>query len=339
MRHPWFRVFIGAVTAAALVASCAAAPPQDAASPLTVGLVTNNPNGLRNVAGFIDGMAELGYIEGANLAYVFAGEPLKGDALRAALDEMVQREVDLIFTAGTPTGVAAYEATLGTEIPVVFGVIADPIHAGVMSDLVAPGGNLTGVKTNPDHGRRLELLLEIAGTIERVLVPYHPADAAAESAVEQIRELAPMLGVELVLVEAHSDADVIPALVGASGGVDAIFLVPDSLVNAHLDAILDLAARLRLPTSGPSTAQVEDGALTAFGFVHHEAGRQAARIADRVLKGADPGVLPVEDTESFLAINLATAESIGLAVPDAVLRRAALVLDTSGIAIAAPGAN
>jgi putative ABC transport system substrate-binding protein len=112
--------------------------------------------------------------------------------------------------------------------------------------------------------------------------------------------------------------------------IDAVFLVPDGTVNARLGDILNLATVLALPTSGPSTAQVEEGALTTYGFVHEEAGAQAARMADLVLRGADPGDLPVEDSESFMAINLVTAEEIGLEVTDAVLQQAEIIFRAGG---------
>ena len=293
---------------------------------LTIGLVTNNPNGMRNVSGFVEGMADLGYTEGENVTYLFAGEPVTGDDLERALDEMVQAEVDLIFTAGTPTGIAAYHATRDSGIPVVFGVIADPIEAGVMTDLSRPGGNMTGVKTVQDHGRRLELLLDIAPGTERILVPFNPTDAAASGAVDQITPVASALGVELVLHEARTSDDVGRLLAGIPAEVDAIFLVPDSTVNAHLADFVAVSSTLLLPMSGPSTAQVEEGALTAFGFVHRAAGVQAASIADRVLRGADPAVLPVENTESFLAVNLATAQSIGLEISEEILLQADVII-------------
>ena len=295
----------------------------------TVGLVTNNSNGLRNVEGFVDGMEALGYSEGANVVYIFAGEPVGSGDLDRALEEMVNADVDLIFTAGTPTGVAAQRITRGTDIPVVFGVIADPIKAGVMEDLTAPGGNMTGVKLGEDQSRRLELLVEIASGAERIFLPFNPDDAAAFSAVDQVVEVAADLGIELVLGEARTDSEVTELLANPPDGIDAIFLVPDSTVNAHLADILALASALRLPTSGPSIAQVEGGALTSYGFVHHDAGAQAARIADRILRGADPATLPVEDTESFLAVNLVTAEAIGLHVSDEILQQADIILRAS----------
>jgi putative ABC transport system substrate-binding protein len=291
-----------------------------------IGLVTNNPNGLRNIQGFKDGMADLGYIEGENVSYVFDGSPVNGDRLDAVLESMVESKVDLIFTAGTPTGIAAQRVTDGTNIPIVFGVIADPVAAGIMTDLTKPGGNMTGVKLDDNQARRLELLLEITPDIKRIFFPYNPEDAASSSAVEQIDTLAPDLGVEIVRSEAYNDSDVTKLLNNIPQNVDAIFLVPGTTVNQRLQELLSVALVRRLPVSGPSTAQVEEGALTAYGFIHYEAGKQAARIADQVLKGVDPGNIPVETAESFLAVNLQTAEAVGIEIPYEILQQAEIII-------------
>jgi putative ABC transport system substrate-binding protein len=292
----------------------------------TIGLVTNNPNGLRNIQGFRDGMAELGYVEGENVTYMFESFPASGDELDAVLQSMVEAEVDLVFTAGTPTGVAAHRLTEGTDIPVVFGVIADPIAAGVMEDLTKPGGNLTGVRLSENQARRLELLLEIAPSTQRIFVPYDPDDAASTSAVAQINELATDLGVEIVEGKARDDDQVTELLDNVPEDIDAIFLVPGTTVNKRLKDVLAVALDRKLPVSGPSTAQVEEGALTTFGFIHHQVGAQAARMADLVLKGADPGDLPVETAEFFLAINLQTADAIGLEIPYGILQQAEIII-------------
>jgi len=293
----------------------------------TIGLVTNNSNGLVNVQGFRDGMAELGYIEGEGVTYIFEGSPIKGDELDAFLERLVEAEVDLIFTAGTPTGVAAYRITEGTNIPVVFGVIADPIAAGVMEDLTRPDGNMTGVMLSKSQARRLELLPEIVPAgIKRVFVPYNPEDAASTSAVAQINELAPDLGIEIVESKARNDSEVTELLNNVPEDIDAIFLVPDSTVNSRLADVLAVAYDRKLPVSGPSTAQVEEGALMTYGFIHHEVGAQAARIAHHILKGADPGGYPVETAESYLAINLHVADVIGLEIPYEILQRAEIII-------------
>ena len=292
----------------------------------TVGLITNNPNGLKNVAGFKAGMAERGYIEGKRITYLFEPRPIRGDELEAALQRMVDAKVDLIFTAGTPTGVAAHKITSGTKVPVVFGVIADPVAAGVMSDLARPGGNITGVKLSQNQARRLELLKTAVPAIQRVWVPYNPNDFAPASAVRQIERLAPELGLELVKAHAHAREEVPALLRNLPSDLDAIFLGPDSTVNSRLQDVLAAAFERGLPVSGPSMAQVEGGALMTFGFVHREAGAQAAGIADRVLQGAVPGEIPVETAEFFLGFNLQTARSLGLDISESLLQQAQFIV-------------
>lgn len=307
------------------LAACGSAS-DEAGGHFTIGLVTNNPNGLKNVQGFRDAMAELSYIEGKNVTYIFTGYPNKGDELDAVLESMVEEEVDLIFTAGTPTGVAAHRITEGTNIPVVFGVIADPIVAGVMEDLTRPGGNMTGVRISQNQARRLELLLEIVPSIRRVFVPYNPEDAAPCSAVVQVKEIAPDLGIEIVEGLARNDDEVTELLNNIPEGIDAIFMLPDSTVNARLADLISVAIDRKLPVSGPSMAQAEGGALMAYGIIHHKAGAQAAYIAHQVLKGADPGELPVETAEFYLVINLQTAEAIGLEIPYDILQQAEIII-------------
>ncbi len=291
-----------------------------------IGLVTNNPNGLKNIQGFQDGMAELGYLEGENITYIFSETPLKGEDLDAALESMVVENVDLIFTAGTPTGVAAHRITEGTGIPVVFGVIANPIDAGVMEDLTMPGGNMTGIKLSQNQARRLELLTEIAPDIQHVFFPYNPDDAAPTSAMTQIEELAPEFGIEIVEGFARNDEEVSLLLNTIPENIDAIFMLPDSAVNARVDDLVALSITKSLPVSAPSMIQVEKGALMAYGIIHHEVGVQAASIADQILKGADPGELPVQTAEYYLGINLQTADAIGIDVPTSLVQAAEVII-------------
>ena len=307
-----------------LLGSCTKEEEKD--QPFTIGLITNNRNGLKNIQGFQDKMTELGYNIGKNVNYMFEETPVKGSKLDDSLNEMVKAEVDLIFTAGTPTGVAAHKITAGTNIPVIFGVIANPIRAGVMEDLAKPGGNMTGVKLGATQARRLQFLLELTPDIKRILIPYNSKDTASTSAVAQIRDIAPSLNIEIVEKTAHNDQEVLALLACISENLDAIFLVPGTTVNIHLQKVLAAAHDHKIPVSGPSLTQVKEGALTSFGFDHHEAGMQAARLADQVLKGADPGDLPVETAEFFLALNLITAETLGLQIPYSALQQAKVII-------------
>ena len=298
----------------------------DAEPHFTIGLATNNPNGLRNVQGFRDAMEGLGYIDGENTTYIFEGTPTRGEELDAVLNAMVEEEVDLIFTAGTPTGVAAHRITAGTGIPVVFGVIADPIAAGVMADLNRPGGNMTGVRISRNQARRLEILLALAPDIRRIFAPHNPDDAAPTSSMAQVKELAPLLGIETVEGKARDDGEVTELLNNIPDDIDAIFMLPDSLVNARLADLVTIAIDRGLPVSGSSLAQVEGGALMGYGIIIERAGAQAAHIADAVLKGANPGELPVETAEFFLGINLKTADAIGIEIPYELLQQAEIII-------------
>lgn len=298
---------------------------QSAERVVTVGLVTNNPNGLRNVEGFREEMARLGYEEGRNLEFVYSNRPTPGKELESVIQNLVDKPVDLIFTAGTPTGVAAHRVTRDGGPPVVFGVIADPVAAGVLSDPARPGGNLTGVRLARNQARRLELFLEMVPAAKRVLVPFNPDDAAPRSAWRQIAGVGERLGVELLPAEARNDAEV-SRLLADFPAVDAVFLVPDSTVNRRLADLLDVTERRRIPVSGPSVAQVEAGAVMTHGFIHRAAGAQAARIADRILRGADPATTPVETADVYLQVNTAAAARIGLELGDSLLQRADVIV-------------
>lgn len=182
-----------------------------------------------------------------------------------------------------------YRVTAGTGVPVAFGVIADPVAAGVIEDLTRPGGNLTGVKLSQNQARRLQLLQEILPSVRRVFVPYNPSDPAPRSAVAQLQAIAPTLGIELVRGEVSAREAVVDLLEQMPSNVDAIFLVPDSTVNPALGEVLRVASNHGIAVSGPSTAQVEEGAFMTYGFDHRDAGAQAARIASQILKGTSAG--------------------------------------------------
>ena len=293
---------------------------------VSIGLVTNNSNGMKNVAGFRDGMTALGYVEGENVVYVTPGKPVRAAELETVLNDFVDREVDLIFTAGTPTGVAAHRTTGKSGIPVVFGVIADPVAAGVLTDLSNPSGNMTGVKLDRNQAKRLELFLDAFPQVRKFAVMFNPDDAAPASAVAQLRDAVHLFDAELVEIPCRDDDAVSKALITLADEIDAIFLVPDSIVNKRIMDIVALSLSRRLPVSGPSMAQISQGALMTYGFVHHDVGAQAARMADLILKGTPPGDLPVETADSQLGFNLATADAIGVTIADSFIRNAAVVI-------------
>jgi len=319
--------------ACALIAAVALVGCGEDAAPkrtFTLGVVTNNPNGLKNIVGFQQEMGRLGYIEGRNVIYVDAKRHLKGKDLDATLSGFVHDKVDLIFTAGTPTGVAAFRMTKGSDIPVVFGVIADPIRAGVMTDLTEPGGNMTGVKLSQNQALRLELFLQIAPNIKKMAILYNPNDSAATSSVAQIKGIISDTQTELLLIKCPDNDAVTASLKTLDERADSVFLVPDSLVNKHIKDIVKVAIKLKIPLFGPSGAQLRQGALMSYGISHHDVGAQAARIADQVLKGSNAGKVPVETARSYLGINLKTANAIGVSVADQIIRQSEEIIRPEG---------
>lgn len=292
----------------------------------TIGLITNNPNGLRNINGFRDGMKTLGYIEGDNTTFLFSGAPVPSDELGAAIGKLVVNGADLIFTAGTPTGVAAKTATRESAAPVVFGVVSDPIAAGLMTDLTRPGGNMTGVMLSHNQARRLELLHSVLPNVKTVLLPYNPEDAAPVSAAAQLADAASGMGLTLVHAHARNDDEVSALLAAVPEAVDAIFMLPDSTVNQRIEDLIEASNARKLPVSGPSSAQADAGATMSYGIIHHEVGMQAARIADRILRGADPSTMPVETANFYLTINVAAANRIGLDISEEILQQADVIL-------------
>jgi putative tryptophan/tyrosine transport system substrate-binding protein len=292
----------------------------------SIGVLNPSVNQANTVKGFKDGMADLGYVEGKNLAYVYEG-PVSADKLEAAAQDLVKAKVDLILSITTAATKAAQKATVGTKISVVFIPVTNPVAAGIVTSLKNPGGNTTGVTPATQEGKRLEWLLEVAPRIKRIYIVFNPKDQSPVLALKTISETALKLGVELITREANSTDEAMAAFKDIPKGVDAILSLPDSVVNARSKEIYALAAERKLASSGPNMETVNDGALTAYGVdLAIAARRQAARLADQILRGAKATDLPVETTQLFSAINLKTAQSIGLVVPDDILRRANVIV-------------
>jgi putative tryptophan/tyrosine transport system substrate-binding protein len=290
---------------------------------ITIGVINYRPPTEPTLDGFKAGMEEFGYVEGSDIEYIYNG-PVE---TLAELDEIargfVEAEVDLILAIASVSASAAQTATLGTDIPVVFAPVTDPLGSGLVAELAEPGANVTGVTNGGSESRRLEWLLELAPPDTRLIyVPYNPEDPSPQAALLDAQAAAAELGVELLLYPARNDAQMTAAANGIPPEADAIFMLPDSVALAHTDEFIAAALERGLPFSAPTSEQVVQGALVSFGINLFEIGRQAARLADQILDGQDPGGLPVEEAEFFLVINLKTAEAIGLEIPDEILSQA-----------------
>jgi putative ABC transport system substrate-binding protein len=267
--------------------------------------------------GLREGLAQLGYHEGKNIALKV--EDVDGDlaSLPGRAARIVAAKPDVIFTVGTAATDAAKQAT--TTIPVVFAFVGDPLRSGLVDSYASSKNNLTGVSNyaGPLSGKRLEILQEVAPGIKRVLALVPPKESVAELSFQFLAEAAPKLGIELLRRDvANKEAleQVLKAL--PSGAVDAIYHVPSSLVGPHIDVLIDKARQDRIPLATHDFSMVERGALMSYGTDMRLLGMQAAKLTAKVIKGVKPAELPVQTPEQLsLGINLLTAKSIGLDIP------------------------
>ena len=273
---------------------------------------------------FRQGLNELGYIEGRNIVIEYRSADGKIERLPGLATELVGLKVDLIVALATPAGRAAQQAT--TTIPIVVTAMGDPVRDGLVASLARPGGNITGTTfLGPELvPKRLSFLRELLPTISRVAVLWHPGAFSEPTIREMLNEVAQAagtLGVQLQLVEVRSAEEfdhAFTTMVGARA--EALFQFPSTLFFNERRRIVDLAARHRLPAMFNAREFVQLGGLIAYGANLAELNRRAAAYVDKILKGAKPFDLPIEQPTKFeLFINLKTAKALGLAVPDRLL--------------------
>lgn len=283
-----------------------------------------SPETRMNRDAFRQGLNELGYVEGRNIVIEYRSADGKIERLPGLATELVGLKVDLIVALATPAGRAAQQAT--TTIPIVVTAMGDPVRDGLVASLARPGGNITGTTfLGPELvPKRLSFLRELLPTISRVAVLWHPGAFSEPTMREMLNEVAQAartLGVQLQLVEVRSADDfdhAFTTMVGARA--EALFQFPSTLFFNERRRIVDLAARHRLPAMFNAREFVQLGGLIAYGANLAELNRRAAAYVDRILKGAKPFDLPIEQpTKLELFINLKTAKALGLAVPDRLL--------------------
>ena len=270
---------------------------------------------------FLEGMRTLGYVEGQNLVMEYRAAEGQYDRLPALAAELVRLPVDVLLAAITPAALAARDAT--TTIPIVMAGVGDPVGSGLVAGLARPGGNVTGLTSLQSEliGKELEFLKAVLPTVSRVAVLWNPANQAAVLAVPGAEAAAQRLGVQLHLVEARGpDAfdRAFAAMTQAHAG--ALLVLGDRVFVEHRRRLAELAAMSHLPTMHNIRPFVEAGGLMAYGPSPSDIRRRAAVYVDKILKGTKPADLPVEQPTKFeLAINLKTAQALGITVPPALL--------------------
>ena len=287
-------------------------------------LATTGGAGSPLAEAFRQGLQDLGYVEGKTIAMAYRFAEGKPERLPALAAELVQLPVDVIVAASSQVAQVAKDTT--TTIPIVMVAGADPVAIGLVASLARPGGNLTGLSLMSAElaGKRLELLKEAMGSLRRVAVLWNARDAVMTNIFSEIQTAAPMLRVTVQPLGVQEAKDIDSALATMTAErPDALFMITDVLTSRYTKQVVDFATQHQLPTMFPSSGPVAEGGLMFYGPSLTDAYRRAAYYVDRILKGAKPGDLPVEQPMKFeLVINLKTAQALGLTIPPVLLFQA-----------------
>jgi ABC-type uncharacterized transport system substrate-binding protein len=281
-----------------------------------------------NLNAFRQGLRELGYVEGRDFVIEYRSADGRPESFPGLATELVRLKVDLIVTRGTPAALAAEKAT--ESIPIVMATSADPAGFGIVSSLARPGGNVTGLSTIAVElaGKRLELLKEAVPRIARIALIANMSSPASGSQWRQIEVAARSLGLEPQLLDVRTPEAFARAFDTAiKQRADAVQVANDTLTQTNLRRIVDLSAKHRLPSIFASREFVDAGGLMAYGPNFTDLYRRAATYVDKILKGAKPGDLPIEQPTKFeLVVNLKTAKALGLTIPQTILLQADQVI-------------
>jgi putative ABC transport system substrate-binding protein len=325
------KLLVTVALSALLCALCYPVQAQKTKSVPRIGYLAVNSSSVERhlVEAFQQGLGELGWVEGQNIAIEYRFAEGKLDRLPDLAAELVNLKIDvLVATGGTPPALAAKKAS--TMIPIVFLPVGDPVATGLVASLARPGGNITGLSNMQVglSGKRLELLKEVVPKVSRVAVLWNPSNPFSELALRETEVAARALRVQLQSLEVRGVKDLEPAFSEMTAARAAALLVmADSMFRGERARLADLAVKNRLPTVLPQGVYVEAGGLMSYGENQPDLWRRAATYVDKILKGAKPADLPVEQPTKFeLVINLKTAKQIGLTVPQKVLARADKVI-------------
>ena len=320
------RTFIGGI-AGGLLAAPLAAPAQQVGKVYRIGILETIPasQNAAKLDALRKGLRDLGYVEGRNLIIEYRSADGRAERFPDLASELVRLKVDLIVTRGTPAAKAVKDAT-GT-IPVVMAAMGEPL--AVVATLAHPGGNITGLTTFSIEltGKRLEVIKELVPSLSRVALLHNMGNPVAPPEWEETKAAARSLGLHAELLDVRNQGDLGRAFeLAVRQHVEALVIGIDGLTQMHQQIIVDLVARNRLPAIYPDRAFVDGGGLIAYAVNYPDLYLRAAGLIGKIFKGAKPADLPIEQPTKFdLVINLKTAKSLGLTIPQSLRVQAELI--------------
>jgi ABC-type uncharacterized transport system substrate-binding protein len=329
MLHMRRREFITLVGGAAVTWPLAARAQQARKVPTVGFLGQSTPLGeSERAAAFAQRLRELGWVEGRTIAIEYRWAAGRNERLAEIAAEFVQLKMDVIVAGGTPPVLAAMQAT--SIIPIVFASAGDPVGTGLVASLARPGGNVTGLSVLAVDlaGKRLDLLREVVSGFRRLAIMGNVGNPIILNELAELQAAAGRLGLQVDRLEIQRPQDIAPALEAVKGRADAVYVCQDLLTVGNRMRINTLALGARLPVMHASREHIEAAGLMSYGPNFLDLYRRAGDYVDKILRGAKPGDLPVEQPTKFeLVINLTTARALGLTIPESLLARADEVIE------------
>ena len=329
LRRRQFLALLGGVAAAPLVWPHDARA-QQPAKLQTIGFLgaTTPTIWSANVAAFLQRLRELGWIDGRNVAIEYRWAQGRDDRYAEFAAELVQRKADVIVTAGTTAVMAVKNAT--ATVPIVFAAAGDPVRTGLVASLARPGGNVTGLSNLQTDlgGHRLELLREVVPRLQKVAVLGNFSSPLIALEMEGVQAAATKLGLEALRLEVRKAEDIVPSIEALKGTADALYVCSDPFLTTHRVRIVTLAISQKLPTMNAFREYVVAGGLLSYGPNFPDLFRRSGDYVDKILRGAKPADIPVEQPLKFdLVVNNTTAKALGLSISESFLLRANEVIE------------
>lgn len=273
---------------------------------------------------FREGLRDAGYVEGRDVVVEWRTASGDYDRVPELVAELVQRKVEVIVANGTVGTRAAKRAT--STIPIVMALVADPVGSGLVTNLAHPGGNVTGltIMTTELSAKQLQLLKETVPRATRVTVLWNPDTPYSPKVIQELKEAAPSLSIELKFVGVRTPEEIDSAFSAVSRAhAQALYVIEDPLFTTHRATLVKLASKARLPAIYGDRHFADEGGLMSYGANYGDLVRRSAGYVDKILKGAKPGDLPIEQPTKFeLVVNLKTAKALGITIPESILLRA-----------------
>jgi len=276
--------------------------------------------------GFLDEMGKLGYRDGQNIRFI--QENSQGDNVtgQSIAKKFVNNKIDLIFAITTPTAQVCANEIKGTNIPLVFGAVTDPIAAGLVNSLEKPGGNITGTSDKWPTDAQLNLLIKLVPKVKKIGVVYNPGETNSESNIKEVQKVCNNKNLQLIKVPVSNTSEVYAAAESLIGKIDAFYVSADNTVITAMDAIIKVSEKNRIPLLPGVSSNVEQGGFGTLGPDYFDIGVESAKIADKIIKGEKPSNIPIATATRFeYFFNKRSAKATNVVIPDSLLKKAVKV--------------